>query len=1056
MRSRLELEIDSSSGERKLKSLQRQLDRTEGSGESLSSRMSGLTAVMATAGAVAGGISFNRLVTETAGFEQSLLGLQVVSGATAAQMKELEAQSRSLGATSIFSAQQAADAQNYLAMAGFNVNEVLEATPGLLELAAAGSMDLASAADLASNVLGGLKLEVSDLGRVNDVLAAAAAGSNTSIIQLGQAMSYAAPIAATAGISIEETAAAIGVLSDAGLQGSRAGTGLLGVVRQLSKITPQATAALASYGLSAADVNIEQNGLLDVLLKLQEANIDVTDSFEIFGSEAGVAANILAAGAVRVNEFTGELELAEGAARRAALILGSGLEGSMKSFSSAVGEATLQLGRDSGLSAALQDVINTATGVISVFNGMLPLFQEANDLTDDQARNLERIAGTLAATAGAVGALTGAYVGLTAATWAANAAQVALMRVMRANPIILAASAVTALSGALYTARNATVEFGDTQASVSDWLRGAWQVNRDVIQETMGGASDYAIGAFESISGPVSEVAGYIWETFKALMGNLGTITQNTINAVIGYFSTITDVVGIVTRTMQTLFTSAFDNILSVAGGFWDSVQAVFSGDLTFSAFNAAVDNLKSGFVDTMAGAADEIAVAFRDNMSRDYLGEAFDAIGNGAQFLADDFSDLGERISEAAFIARMSRNGFGVVAEGFDEGQTSAQTLQLELDKLMDRLNNTGDSTSELAKAQKDAQREADRFASTLQSLEDRLYPVEAAQRTYREEQELLTLAWAKGEMGVMRYLDALGKLEAAQRSTQAASTAYSQGFGSEIGSRGDVGSPTDPLARVDEQDYWGDWLASAENAFSDFDKLNADMATNFTRSFGQMFSDVLFQQSSFKDGFQSLMQGVAQTAVAAIGEMIAQWLAYQAVTAAVGFFGGGGGFLSGLLPFSSGGLVPAGSSGGYGGGDSTSQIAFADGGYTGAGGKYDPAGIVHAGEFVVRKEMVERPGVLSFLDGLNKGYASGGYVGSSPAFADRMPAYSEPKSQQAPPMRVTINNHTDSRVKATQDADGGLTIEMVKADLIQDMQYDGKFASAGKNIYGWGRVAK
>ncbi len=1012
--SRLELVVDSRSGERNLRSFERELNRAEGAGDRLTDGLGAMKIALGAVGAVAGGFSVGRLVSETAAFEQSLLGLQVVSGATASQLKQLEEQSRSLGATSIFSAKQASDAQNFLAMAGFSVNEVLEATPGLLELAAAGSMDLASAADLASNVLGGMQLQVSELGRVNDVLAAAAAGSNTNIRQLGEAMSYAAPIAATAGISIEETAAAIGVLSDAGLQASRAGTGLLGLVRQLSNITPQATEALASYGLTAKDVNIEQNGLLDVLLKLQEANINTKDSFEVFGSEAGVAANILAAGAIRVNEFTGELELAEGTARRAALVLGSGLEGAMKSFGSAVGESTLQLGRDSGMSAALQDVINTATGVISVYNGMLPLFQEANDLTDDQARNLERIAGTLAATAGAVGALTGAYVGLTAATWAANAAQVALMRVMRANPIILAASAVTALSGALYTARNATVEFGDTQASVSDWLQATWQVNAEVIQSTTGSAVDYVIAAFSSISDPVSAVASYTWETFKALMGNLGTITQTTINAVVGYFSTIVDVVGIVTRTMQTLFSNAFDNILSVASGFWQSVQAVFSGDLTFSAFNAAVENLKSGFVDTMAGAADEIGVAFRDNMSRDYLGETFDAIGSGAQFLADDFSALGERISEAAFIASMSRNGFGVVAEGFDEGQGSAQTLQAELDELMDRLNNTGEATDKLTKAQREAQREAEQFERTLQSLTDRLFPVEAAQRTYREEQAALTRAWNEGTITADRYTEAMLRLERAQLSTQTAAGAYGsgQGFGSEIGSRGGVGAPTDPLAGIggnQDQDYWQKWLDSAETALTDFDQLAANTAENFQRGFGNAFESMVFDSESTGDAVRNMFQGIARTLVNTLGQMAAQWLAYQTVQLAMGksseaaaigsAVATGSSIAAAYAPAAAAASLAsfgansapamAGMSATYGLSSTLALTGFSDGGYTGPGGKYDPAGIVHAGEFVVRKEMVERPGVLAMLEGLNRGYANGGYVGSSPAASDRLDNY-------------------------------------------------------------------
>lgn len=407
----------------------------------------------AAAAAAIGGIGFGRLVNETAAFEQSLLGLEVVSGATAAQMKQLEEQSRTLGATSMFSAQQAADAQNFLAMAGFNVNETLSATPGILELAAAGSIDLATAADLASNVLGGFRLEAEELTRVNDVLAATAASSNTNINQLGQALSFAAPIAAAAGIEIEETAAAIGVLSDAGLQGSRAGTGLLGVIRQLSNLTPNAKAALADYGLTADQVNIETEGLSTVLERLGNAGISAADAFTIFGSEAGPAAQILASGAVRVNEFTGELELAEGAAKRAALILGSGLTGSMRSFSSAVGESTLQLGRDSGLSFALSGVIDSATGVLSVYNDMLPEFAEANDLTESQADNLKLVAAALATTTTIVGSATAGWAAYRGVVYTVAAAQTVLNRTMAANPIGLLIVAASTAIGVLYSFR---------------------------------------------------------------------------------------------------------------------------------------------------------------------------------------------------------------------------------------------------------------------------------------------------------------------------------------------------------------------------------------------------------------------------------------------------------------------------------------------------------------------------------------------------------------------------------------------------------------------------
>lgn len=725
--SRLELIVDSRSGEQRLRAFESQLDKTQGAGGRLAEGMSVLKIALGAAAAAAGGFSVGRVVTETAAFEQSLLKLQVVSGATTTQLAAMEDQARSLGATSMFSARQAADAQNFLAMAGMSVNEVLSATPGILQLATAGQMDLAHAADLASNVLGGLRLEVSELGRVNDVLTLAASKSNTNISQLGDALSYAAPLAATAGISLEETAAAIGALSDAGLQSTRAGTGLLGVIRQLSNLTPNATAALSNYGLTASEVNIEQEGLLAVLDRLQQANINTADSFRIFGSEAGPAAQILAATSQKVTDLTNTLQDAEGAAASAALRLGSGLEGAMRSLNSAIGESVLQLGRDSGMSGALQEVIGSATGVISVYNGMLPQFQEANQLTDEQARNLERIATTVSLTTGAVGGLTAAYVSLTAASWAAHAAQTALLRIMRANPILLAAGAVATLSGALYTARNRTIEFGDTQATVLDWMNGAWSASAEVFSKNWDGAVTSAIGMFEAMAEPVGGVANYLWATFQSLMTNLGNITKNTTNAIIAYFNTIGDVMAIVADAIWNQYANAFDKTLNLARGFWQDLEAVFSGDFSFGNFQAA---LNTEIVDPLSGAASRIQAAFDENLSTDYVGDVFGTIGEGAQFVADDFTALGERISEAAFIARMSRNGFGEVAEGFSEGKTQSQLLKEELDKLNQSLADP--ASEEAAKAAKT-------LAENFESLKRTLDPSYSSLMDFWEGIELL-----------------------------------------------------------------------------------------------------------------------------------------------------------------------------------------------------------------------------------------------------------------------------------------------------------------------------
>src|SRR5690554_7101014 len=395
------------------KGVKQETDRLSGSLTGMSKAAKLAASALAMVGISVG---LREALTQVMDFQDAMNGLAAVSGATAEQMAELESQARSLGATSQFSATQAGEAQRFLAQAGFEVNEILGATPGILQLATAGSLDLASAADIASNVLGGMRMEVDELNLVNDVLAATAARSNTSIEQLGQALSYAAPFAAGAGVSIEELSAAIGVMSDAGIQASRAGTGMVGVIRQLSLITNTGQAVLERYGLSMADVSIEARGLGPVLETLREANLDTAAAIELFGSEAGAAAQVL------VSDYKGAIEGAAGEAERMAKQLDQGLGPAFKSLQSAISESVLQMG-DSGLAGALEDLIRTTTGVVSVFNGMGDEWADANDASNTLKLTVDSLAiaiQTMAAIAAgrAVQAL-GAY---TAAKLAANGA----------------------------------------------------------------------------------------------------------------------------------------------------------------------------------------------------------------------------------------------------------------------------------------------------------------------------------------------------------------------------------------------------------------------------------------------------------------------------------------------------------------------------------------------------------------------------------------------------------------------------------------------------------
>lgn len=316
-------------------------------------------------------LTLGQVVSIAGDLEHALSGVSAVTGAIGDDIQELEDVARSLGATTVFSAKQAADGMQFLGMAGFETNEIIAAMPGLLDLAAAGQLELAEASDIASNVLSGFRLEAEEAGRVGDVLAKGAASANTSVIQLGNALSFVSPVSAALGKSIEETAAAIGVLSDNGIQGQRAGTGLRTVFSALSKITPVAERALAELGLTVEDVDIQSQSLEMVLRNLSKAGLDAKSAFKIFGTEGAAAALALTSQVDSFATLQESLENAEGAAGEMAVTLSDDLHGSYKKLGSAASEFALVLDENIQSSEVWRATIDVLTESINELSGSL-------------------------------------------------------------------------------------------------------------------------------------------------------------------------------------------------------------------------------------------------------------------------------------------------------------------------------------------------------------------------------------------------------------------------------------------------------------------------------------------------------------------------------------------------------------------------------------------------------------------------------------------------------------------------------------------------------------
>ncbi|KKL57491.1 hypothetical protein LCGC14_2234860, partial [marine sediment metagenome] len=227
-------------------------------------------------------------------FEAGMNQVKAVTGATGKDFDALRETAKELGATTKFSATEAAQGMAFLGQAGFDASEIVGAMPGLLSLAAAGNLELGLAADIASNVLSGFGENADQAGRAADILAKTAASSNTSVEQLGQALSVVAPVAKGVGLSMEETAALIGKLGDAGIQSEKAGVALRGMISSLLKPSNDAQKALAKLGVEIRNQDGSIRPLIDVVGDLGAAHASATDFVDIFGRRQQAAAAVLA------------------------------------------------------------------------------------------------------------------------------------------------------------------------------------------------------------------------------------------------------------------------------------------------------------------------------------------------------------------------------------------------------------------------------------------------------------------------------------------------------------------------------------------------------------------------------------------------------------------------------------------------------------------------------------------------------------------------------------------------------------------------------------------
>lgn len=396
-------------------------------------------------------------------------------------MEGLRSQARELGSSTSFSATQAADAQGFLAMAGFDPKAIMAAMPDMLNLAKANGTDLGRTADISSNILSGFGLDPAQMGRVGDVLTATTTRANVNLEMLGESMKYVAPQARAMGVSIEEAAAMTGLLGNVGIQGSQAGTTLRAMMTRLAAPTSSAAGALRELGVDAKDADGNLRQVPKILADVARATENMGNADraaylkDIFGEEpgAGMAELIAQQGSAGIEKFVEILENAAGENARVAKTMADNIQGDLQGLSSAWEEIGITI-TDTN-EGPLRDLIQNVTAITRAVGNWM---KENPRLTGQLAVAAAGLA-TLVAAGGSLMVMLGSILGPIAMVRYA-------LTLLSLNPASLTimgiVAAATALAGVAYLVyRN--------WDAIAGWFGDRWEQVKAAFQEGIGGVS---------------------------------------------------------------------------------------------------------------------------------------------------------------------------------------------------------------------------------------------------------------------------------------------------------------------------------------------------------------------------------------------------------------------------------------------------------------------------------------------------------------------------------------------------------------------------------------
>lgn len=564
-------------------------------------------------------------------FESAMSKVSAISGATGTNLNKLNKKAQEMGSKTKFSATEAANAFEYMAMAGWKTEDMLDGIEGVMNLAAASGEDLATTSDIVTDALTAFGLSAKDSGHFADVLAKTSSSANTNVSMLGESFKYVAPVAGALGYSAEDTAIALGLMANAGIKGSQAGTALRSSISRLVKPTDDAAAMMDKYGISLTNTDGTMKPLGEVMNTLREKLGGLSEveqaqaAATLFGQEAmsGMLA-IINASDSDYQSLTDSIYNADGAAQQMSDTMLNNLSGQLTLLKSALEGLAIQFGE-------------ILMPYIKQFVGWLQnLVQKLQEMTPEQKEQIVKwaafaaaigpvlvVVGKLITGIGGVISAFGKIPAVISSTKAAFTAVSAAIGGISA-PVVAVVAVIGVLVAAFVNLWKTNEEFRNNITAIWDGIKAKFEAFGQGIVDRLN-----ALGFdFENFT----QVVKAIWDGFCAVLAPVFEGVFNYISIVIG---TVLDVITGILDVFIGLFTGNWDqcwngikgifeavwngikdwftNILNVIKGVFDVVLGWFgtSWDACWNGIKSFFEGIWNGIVSFFTGILTGIQTAF-------------------------------------------------------------------------------------------------------------------------------------------------------------------------------------------------------------------------------------------------------------------------------------------------------------------------------------------------------------------------------------------------------------------------------------------------------------